>query len=222
MAPRIQRAVGSSILGMILGAIGVVGCGSVEETQQWEETPTVSATARLEYRIDSLMSENRRMRQQLEAMANENRSLTARNAELETRLNEAMAAPKPAPPPADMSSAYSEALGYYRQRDFATAIQRFESLLNSGVRDDLADNCHYWIGESYYGMGNYSGAIQHFEMVFNYKHSEKKSAAQLMIGNSYAAQRNYSAAKDAYNKVISNYPASVYVQKAQEKLGVLR
>ncbi len=70
-------------------------------------------------------------------------------------------------------------------------------------------------------MGRYSDAIQHFEMARGYRYSEKKDDAQLMIGNSYSAMGNKSAARDAYNKLISSYPASPYVKKAEEKLARL-
>jgi TolA-binding protein len=203
----------------------LLGCGSGEETTaEWETTPVISMTARLEYRIDSLMNENRRLKQQIDALATENRSLTARAAELEMKLDEALAAPPPPPEPepiSNMNSAYLSALAQYRQRDFAGAKEKFEALLAGGIDDKLADNCHYWIGECSYGMGKYSDAIQHFEMVRGYRHSEKKDDAQLMIGNSYSAMGNKSAARDAYNKLISSYPASPYVKKAEEKLARL-
>jgi tol-pal system protein YbgF len=67
---------------------------------------------RTDYRLDSLVNENRRLKQQLDAMAIENRKITARNAELEMKLNESVAAvktetpavpvitePEPTPPP---------------------------------------------------------------------------------------------------------------------------
>lgn len=201
-------------------------CGSSEEsTDQWETTPTVSPTAKLEFRVDSLKNENRRMKEQLDAVAMENRTLTAKNAELETKLNEALAAPKappPPPPPSDMSSAYESALGLFRNRNYAEAIDQFQGLLKAGISDDLASNCHYWIGESYYGLKKHQDAIQHFEMVFDYKKSSKKAAAQLMIGNSYYASGNKAAAKEAYEKVVSTYPVSSYVKKAQDKLAKMK
>jgi tol-pal system protein YbgF len=198
-----------------------------ETTDDWgQESTPVSVTAKLEYRVDSLMNENRRMEQQVEALATENRNLTARAAELETKLAEAAAAPPPpamtSPSTGDMTSGYSDALASYRRRDFSTAAQQFEGLLSGGIRDDLADNCHYWIGESYYGMRQYADAITHFQMVFNYAKSEKKDDAQLMIGNSYAAAGNTSSARDAYTSMVSSYPASPLVKKAQEKLARLK
>jgi tol-pal system protein YbgF len=204
------------------------GCGSSEQSQEdYEATPAVSSTARLEYRVDSLQSENRRMREQVNAMAAENRSLTAKNAELETKLTEANASPTPASTEpatgaaiADPTAAYSAALSAYRKRDFKGAIQGFESLLNASVKEDLADNCHYWIGESYYGLNQYSEAIKQFNDVLGYKKSDKKADAQLMIGNSYAAMGEKDAARKAYDKVASTYPSQA--KTAQRKLEQLK
>lgn len=209
-------------------SLAIVACGTVEETtDDWGDTGApVSVTAKLEYRVDSLMNENRRLQQQVEALATENRNLTARAAELETKLTEAATVPSPVAvtpsPSGDMSSAYSEAVAAYRRRDFAPAVQQFEALLAGGIGDGLADNCHYWIGESYYGMRQYTDAVTHFQMVLNYNKSEKKDDAQLMIGNAYAAAGNKAAAQEAYNTVVSVYPASPLVKKAQEKLARLR
>jgi len=210
------------------------GCGTVEEstdgemTGDMDSTPYVSHTARLEFRIDSLTSEVRRVNQQIDALAAENRSLTARNAELEMKLKEIESPPPPAQvsrqpaPAADMSTGYSRALAEYQRKSFSGAVAAFEALLKSGIQDDLADNCHYWVGESYYGMGRYSEAISHFDVVLDYKKSEKKDDALLMIGNCYATMGNTAAARDAYNKLISSYPASSFAQRARDKLARLK
>ena len=205
----------------------VAGCGSSKEMGGGQPENTMSVTGQLEYRIDSLSNENRRLRQQLEAVSTENRNLSSRAADLEAKLREAKAAPPPPPAkqaPAqtmDMTGRYTNALAEYRKRNFAAAIMQFESLLSDGIREDLADNCHYWIGESHYGMGKYQEAIGHFEKVFGFKHTEKRDDAQLMIGNCYAAMGDKKAAREAYNKLISSYPASTFVRKAQEKIGRL-
>lgn len=207
------------------------GCGPSEEAMEddWDTLPTVSPTAQMEYRIDSLKNENRRLNDQVEALAAENRSLRARIAELETRLTEAMAAkPEPAPKPVpvatsgDTRAAYSAALDQFMSRNYTQAIAEFDALLNRGVGSDLVDNCHYWIGESQYALGNYSEAIRQFETVLTFPESAKKPYAQLMIGNSYGALGNSAAAREAYNTVINTYPTSALVTKAQEKLARLR
>lgn len=225
------RALRLLVLSMLGTILVMVGCGPSEEAMEedWETLPTVSPTAQMEFRIDSLINENRRMNDQVEALAAENRSLRARIAELETRLTEAMAK-KPEPPPqpvpvvasGDMRAAYSAALDQFMSRNYRAAINQFEALIAGGVSADLVDNCHYWIGESQYALGNYTDAINRFETVLGFPESAKKPYAQLMIGNAYSALGNTAAARDAYNAVISSYPASALVAKAQEKLARLR
>jgi tol-pal system protein YbgF len=205
------------------------GCGSAEEsTDQWESTPTVTPAASTEYTVDSLKNETRRMKEQMDAMAAENRNLTARNAELETKLAEATAGPAKATPATvttptgDLSSAYTAALDRFKKREFQDAVQSFEGILNAGADEKLADNCHYWIGESYYGMKKYNEAIKQFETVLSYKGSGKRPYAQLMIGNAYLALGDKAAAREAYDRVVSTYPTSDVVDKAKDKLAKIK
>jgi tol-pal system protein YbgF len=225
---RALRLLSLTLLG---GVLAMVGCGPSEEAtdEDWETLPTVSPAAQMEFRVDSLSNENRRMNDQVEALAAENRSLRARIAELETRLTETMTkkpetAPTPVPVVAsgDTRTAYSAALDQFMSRNYGAATAQFEALLAGGVGADLVDNCHYWIGESQYALGNYSEAIRQFETVLTFPQSAKKPYAQLMIGNSYSALGNTTAARDAYNAVINTYPTSSLVTKAQEKLARLR
>ena len=215
-----------AILSVLVFGFVLSGCGTVPESTSdtWDSNPPVSANARLEYRVDSLTNEIRNRDQQIEALATENRNLASRNTEFETRISEMAAKPEPATTPALESASatgYDGALETFRRRDFASAIQQFEALLSGNVRDDLADNCHYWIGESYYGMRKYKEAIEHFRMVLNNKKSEKKDDAQLMIANACWGMGDKSAAREEYNKLISSYPASDFVPKAKEKLARL-
>ncbi len=220
---------------VMLFALTVAGCGSSEESmEEWTDQPAVTPISMLEYRIDSLKNENNRTRDQLEAVAAENRQLTARNAELETKLNDALAAPAaatakvatPAPAPTSTSSSsgsgYDAALSKFNARDFQGAIADMEALLNSDVEPKLADNCQYWIGESYYGMKDYNTALKQFKLVLGLPRSEKKADATLMAGNCEALLGNSAAAKEAYEKVISDFPTSPLVDKAKDKLARMK
>jgi len=215
-----------AILSALLFGFVLSGCGTVPESTSdtWDSKPPVSATARLEYRVDSLMNEIQRRDQQIEALATENRNLASRSTELEARISEMAAAPKPEPAPSravEAATGYEGAVDAFRRKDFAAAIQQFESLLNGNIREDLADNCHYWIGESYYGMAKYKEAIEHFRVALNYKKSEKKDDAQIMIANACWAMGDKAAAREEYNKLLSTYPASPLIAKAKEKLARL-
>lgn len=206
------------------------GCGTVQEgttEDEWTNTPAVSVTARLEYRIDSLLNENRKLQQQLETVTNENRNLSQRNTELESKLSEGGVMPRstgttPTPAPRSVSSGgYEGALAKFRSRDFEGAIDQFTGLLSGGVSDDLADNCHYWIGESFFGMKKYSEAIQSFQIVTGMSGSDKADDAQLMIGNSYQSMGNKAAAKEAYQKLMTLYPSSPLIKRAKTKMSGL-
>jgi TolA-binding protein len=217
---------------MVLSLV-LFGCGASEESLEegdetaWDTTPTVSPTAKLEYRIDSLVNENRRMKEQTEAVTAENRRLTARTAELETRVSESTAAgsapvsaPSMASAPAAGSAGYDAALALYKQRKYADAIGQFEALL--GANSPMADNCEYWIGESHYALRQYDQAIGRFEKVLGFASSNKKPYAQLMIGNAYAAKGDRASARQAYEKMVAEYPASALVEKAKQHLARMK
>jgi tol-pal system protein YbgF len=203
-------------------SLSVFGCGSSgENTEEWETAPAVSPTAMLEYRVDSLQNENRRLQDQIEAVASENRKLTARNAELETKLTEAMAAPKAETPEENAPSVaggYDGALAKFHAKDYHGAITDFKALLDSGIEASLADNCRYWIGESQYGLRQYKTALATFEGITELPRSGKKADATLMIGNCQLALGNKTAAKEAFQKVVSDFPTSSLVEKAKAKL----
>lgn len=207
-------------------SLSVFGCGSSEDsTAEWETAPAVSPTAMLEYRLDSLQNENRRLQDQVEAVAAENRKLTARTAELETKLTEAMAAPKQVAPAEEaapnVAGGYDGALAKFHARDYNGAIADFKSLIDSGIEASLADNCHYWMGESYFALRQYKTALSTFQGITELQRTGKKADATFMMGNCYLALGNKASAKEAFQKVTSDYPTSPLVEKAKAKLAKL-
>jgi tol-pal system protein YbgF len=216
---------------VVVFSLALAGCGSAEDAMEDEfgELPQVTPTAQLEFRIDSLTNENRRLHDQLDAATAESRGLAGRVAELETKLAE-LTAPPPAPAPvpapvvngpADMA-AYNAAKAQFDGRNYAAAIEQFQGLLSSGAAGNMADNCQYWIGESHYAMRNYVDAIQNFKAVMDFKRSEKIPDAQLMIGNCEAMLGNREAAREAYTAVVTNFPMSPAVDKAKAKLAKMK
>ncbi len=207
-------------------SLSVFGCGSSSgNTEEWESAPAVSPTAMLEYRVDSLQNENRRLQDQIEAVASENRKLTARTAELETKLAEATAAAKaPAAPEEkapNVAGGYDGALSKFRAKDYQGAITDFKALIDSGIEASLADNCHYWIGESQFGLKQYKTALATFQGITEMQRTGKKADATFMIGNCYMALGNKASAKEAYQKVVADFPTSPLVEKAKAKLAKL-
>lgn len=208
--------------------LALAGCGSSEEAyyeEQPAQAPVVSETAKLQYKVDSLMNENRRLGDQVEAVTSENRKLTAKNAELETKITEAATVPPPKTSGVTGSgaaAAYNAALDLFHARNYSAALDQFQGLLKSGSAGDLADNCQYWIGECYYGMEKYQEALRNFQLVSDYQRSGKIPYAMLMSGNCHAALGDKAAAVETYQKVMSEFPTSPVAEKAKAKLARMK
>ena len=117
---------------------------------------------------------------------------------------------------------YQEALQTYRSRHFMDAIQKFENLLDSGSYNSLSDNCQYWIGECYYGLGKYEEAALSFEKVFSFSNSNKDDDAQLKLGLCQLRLNNKAKAKEEFQKLVDNYPTSEYVSVAQRFIAQIK
>ncbi len=229
------------LIGLPLAAAGLTltGCGQSAETTAENEAilrPAPPAGPSL----DSLEAENKRLRDQVNALASENRTLSARVAELETRgaglAQERATAQAPAaslPPERETAKAapaakdgdrlagYNAALATFRARDFKEAIRQFEELLNRSIGANLADNCHYWIGESYYAMKKYDLAVQEFQNVLDFPSSDKANDAMLMMGSSYAAMGKTDEAKKVLGDLVKLSPDSGAARKAKAKLATM-
>lgn len=116
---------------------------------------------------------------------------------------------------ASFEERYQEALQTYRNRGYKSAIQKFESLLAINTNHSLSDNCQYWIGECYYGLGNYQQSIIAFEKVFTFPKSNKNDASQLKLGLCYMRLENASKARTEFQKLVDNYPSSEYISLAR-------
>lgn len=113
---------------------------------------------------------------------------------------------------------YKKAFNTYNAHKYREAIDQFSALLRENSTHSLADNCQYWIGECYYGLGNYTQAIAEFEKVYSYSKSNKIDAAILKLGLSYRRLGNNEMARSQFEQLIANYPKSEYIERARRYL----
>jgi tol-pal system protein YbgF len=116
---------------------------------------------------------------------------------------------------------YAGARDLYEQRRYNEAITAFQGLLAENDRSSYADNCQYWIGECYYGLGKYAQAIAEFEKVFTFPRSNKNDAALLKLGLCNLRLGDRQQARSGFEQLIANYPSSPYVQNARKYLSRL-
>ena len=176
-------------------------------------------------KIDSLETENVNLKQKLVKVEQDNNALNARLSDVEARLkaeaDKAAAPQQAAPTVAAPTASYEGALKAFGEKKYDDVIQMLQALLDGGAPEDIADNCHYWIGESYVGKRKYSEAVKHFEMVLQYKTSEKKGDSYFMLGRCYEMLGDKAKAKESYEKLVKDYPTSNNVKRAKERLGRL-
>jgi TolA-binding protein len=189
----------------------------------------------LQQQIEEIKTENIQLQQKLDASEQKNKDLMAKVSDLEAA--QITAQEKASKPSAESGSKsmpmrkalpgkstdqniqhYEGAVSLANERKFKEAINEFQSLLDGGIKSDYADNCHYWIGLSYYGMHEYKTAIRHFQEVQKFKISEKKDDSQFMIAQSYDKMGNHEQAQVEYKKFVELYPNSEYLQRAQAKI----
>ena len=87
---------------------------------------------------------------------------------------------------ARFSAAYRDALKKFRGGQYNESIAILRWLLEQRPDHPLASNCHYWIGESYFGLGDYSQAHAAFKRVGSYSGSPKKRDARVMMNRAYS------------------------------------
>jgi TolA-binding protein len=209
--------------------------------QKQPEVVQPQANATYEKQIDDLRTENTSLKQRIVKLEQDNRTLNARLADSEAKLaaekeraDKAEAAAKSMPmtaqrgtkveaaaetksmPPMDVSS-YEDALKAFNAKQYTNAMNGLQALLAGGVAEDWADNCKYWIGECQFATKKYADAIKSFEEVLAYKNSEKKADAQFMIAQAYDRMGKKAEAKEAYEKVVKDYPTNRNVKKAKDR-----
>lgn len=116
------------------------------------------------------------------------------------------------------SQAYEEALNRFHGKRYNEAIQGFTALLAQFPTHSLASNCQYWIGECYFGMGEYGRAVEAFDLVLSYQRSLKQDDALLMLGRAYLKLGQTENARLSLNRLIKEFPASEFVTKAEQLL----
>lgn len=222
-APYERIFVRLSLLALIVAILSWVGCSS-EQAVRSEQTDFTQGPSPEQKKIDSLETQNVSLKQKLVKLEQDNNTLNARLGDVETKLRaeiDKAAAPPPPPPAPPVTVTYEGGQKAFAEKKYDDAIQMFQALLDGGSPEDLADNCHYWIGESYFGKKEFKEAMKHFEMVLQYKVSEKKGDAHFMLGRCYEMLGDKAKAKELYEKVAKDYPTNDNVKKAKERWGRL-
>lgn len=153
------------------------------------------------------------------------------------RVAEATQPPAPAPraaiaPPASSTGAaldrvrganiadqYRKALTFYGQGRVDEARRIFLQILEADPSGDLADNALYWLGETHFAKGDYSGAMTYYrKIVSDYPQQNKAPDAMLKIGLAYARLGDLALARTTFQQLVEAYPYSTPAATARDEL----
>lgn len=190
-APDDEVASASSEEDEVLRLLGIVDEEEPPATEPVKETAVddgqslQSEIGRLEGEVSEKDKELANLKAQLQE---KDMLVKQKEQELSTRSNVPVYTNYNVPTGTSFKSQYDEALRLYNSRRYSEGIALFDQLLSGGSNNSLVDNCQYWKGECYYGMGNYEQAKLEFQKVFAFPNSNKYDDAQLKLGLQYATQ----------------------------------
>lgn len=117
---------------------------------------------------------------------------------------------------------YQSALSAYNDKKYAEAVRLFEGLLAIGQRNDMIDNCHYWLGEAQAQLGQNANAIAHFDRAVTCKGADKVDDALYSRAVAYRSEGNTAAAMADLERLLAEFPNSELVSQARSTLRALR
>lgn len=235
------------LVGFFAGMFFLASCGGGEEAtmesddaaltsfigeKPTQDQPAEVSVTEIDRELEELRTENTQLKQKILKLEEDNRALNTELSDSDIQLMaekaraDSLARLSPSAragvsPVGGSQAEYQQALADFRARRYDDAIYRLEGLLNSGANSGMADNYHYWLGESYFAKRNYSTAVSHFESVLASRASEKKGDAQYMVARSYEQLGNTAQAREAYRTFIENYPSSRLIPRAQDRMAKL-
>jgi len=192
------------------------------------------ATARPQYpdttwiaRADSLLSVMKEQERRLSALSLQfdrlhgARGTVPRNSLIQE--GEQAAQPSKTPPQEQLAVAvtYQDALHLVRSRLFERALVAFQELVRRGIPNELGDNCHFWIGVSYYNLKQFDRAVVAFGQVIDWKGSNKKPDALYMLGQTHERLGSRQQAMVMFETLLKEFPTSELAPAARRKLSAL-
>lgn len=112
---------------------------------------------------------------------------------------------------------YQQAMELLKQKDYEKALMTFENFVHQYPNHEYADNCLYWIGETYYDQKLLDKALASFEdVVIRYPSGNKVPDSMLKAAFCYKGLGMTDKALQLLDKLIRSYPGTEAARLAQK------
>jgi tol-pal system protein YbgF len=123
----------------------------------------------------------------------------------------------------DCAATYDEAFIAVRRNEYDKAIAGFKNFIENCPKHDLAENAHYWLGESFYLTEKYKDAIAEFDFLLdNFKTSGNTSRALYKLGRSHQELGSKKEAKKVFQRIVDEHPGTLEAEQAAKQIKELK
>ncbi len=128
--------------------------------------------------------------------------------------------PESHPVPEPRLELFHTGYSHYSQGDFEAARRAFATFLVENPGHELADSAQYWLGQCAVAQGDYSTALLEYRRVVDsFPFGDKVADALLKVGDVLQELGRGAEARDTWQRLIAEFPASGAARRARERLG---
>ncbi len=186
----------------------------------------------LQTQIQSLQSEQARLRGQNEQLLKEVSDLQQRQKDIAKATDERLRQFEPVPvtldgqefkaDPAEKRD-FEAALAVFRTGKFAEAGTAFSSFIKQNPSSGYVPSARFWLGNAQYATRDYTSAISNFKSLLNSAPDNARAPeAALAIANCQVELKDTRAARKTLEDLIRAYPQSEAASAARERLSRLK
>ena len=137
----------------------------------------------------------------------------------EIRDNAPKAPTGPSPQTMKEVEEFQALLNMVNAEDYRGAASGFMGFLRKYPSSPFAGSAQYWVGESFFSMGDFTKAIAEFQiLVDKYSQNPKVKEAIYKQGSAFLRLKKLPEAKLFFQKVIAAYPGTAEALQAQSRL----
>jgi tol-pal system protein YbgF len=126
------------------------------------------------------------------------------------------------PRASDRLGQYETAYNAFKNKRYKEAREKFDAFIKEFPKDELADNAHFWIAETFYNERDFEGAILSYETFLKqYPKSKKAQNALLKQGLSFIEIGDKKTGKAILEQLIERYPRTKEAELAQKSIDSL-
>jgi len=123
------------------------------------------------------------------------------------------------PGASDKLGQYDAAYNAFKNKRYKEARGKFEAFIKAYPKDELADNAHFWIAETFYNEKDFEGAILSYETFLKqYPKSKKAENAFLKQGLSFIEIGDKKTGKAILEQLIERYPKTKEAELAKKSI----